>query len=233
MRQALCAVALVLLAGCATDSEPARHSLGMHSAQTEAGEGLRQMTDRHSGVQLWVAEQPVLSQNDIEQAEVLVGGAAIHRLNENQVAIWRGRTVGIIFQFFQLLPTLSVLENVMLPMDFAHIYTSQLRRQRAINLLEQVSMAEHAHKLPSAISGGQQQRVAIARALATAPPSVVADEPTGNLDSKMADTVFHLFASLVHHGKTIVMVTHDQDLARRVSRTLVMVDGAIMEAAHV
>jgi putative ABC transport system ATP-binding protein len=160
---------------------------------------------------------------------VLIGDTAVHRLNEGQMAVWRGRTVGVIFQFFQLLPTLTALENVMLPMDFAHLFTPRERRRRAHNLLAQVDMADHAHKLPAAISGGQQQRVAIARALATDPPIVVADEPTGNLDSKMADAVFQLFETLVMEGKTILMVTHDQDLARRVPRAIVMVDGGIVD----
>jgi putative ABC transport system ATP-binding protein len=161
--------------------------------------------------------------------EVLVGDTAIHRLNEGQMAVWRGRTVGVIFQFFQLLPTLTALENVMLPMDFARLYTPRERRRRALNLLEQVEMANYAHKLPLSISGGQQQRVAIARALATDPPIIVADEPTGNLDSRMADAIFRLFENLVHEGKTILVVTHDQDLARRVPRTVVMVDGEIVD----
>jgi putative ABC transport system ATP-binding protein len=160
---------------------------------------------------------------------VLIGDTAVHRLNEGQMAVWRGRTVGVIFQFFQLLPTLTALENVMLPMDFAHLFTPRERRRRAHNLLAQVDMADHAHKLPAAISGGQQQRVAIARALATDPPIVVADEPTGNLDSKMADAVFQLFETLVMEGKTVLMVTHDQDLARRVPRAIVMVDGEIVD----
>jgi putative ABC transport system ATP-binding protein len=160
---------------------------------------------------------------------VLIGDTAVHRLNEGQMAVWRGRTVGVIFQFFQLLPTLTALENVMLPMDFAHLFTPRERRRRAHNLLAQVDMADQAHKLPAAISGGQQQRVAIARALATDPPIIVADEPTGNLDSKMADAVFQLFETLVMEGKTILMVTHDQDLARRVPRAIVMVDGEIAE----
>jgi putative ABC transport system ATP-binding protein len=161
--------------------------------------------------------------------EVLIGGAAVHRFNENRLAVWRGRNVGVIFQFFQLLPTLSIAENVMLPMDFCNVYTPTERKARALRLLDEVEMTEHAHKLPSAISGGQQQRVAIARALATDAPIVVADEPTGNLDSRTAASIFQLFERLVAHGKTILMVTHDVDLAQRVQRAIVMADGEIVD----
>ncbi|MBI3970881.1 MAG: ABC transporter ATP-binding protein [Chloroflexi bacterium] len=169
--------------------------------------------------------------------EVLVGTTAVHALSEGQMAVWRGRHIGVIFQFFQLLPTLTILENVMLPMDFCHTYAPRHRRERALGLLEQVGMADHAHKLPSSTSGGQQQRVAIARALANDPPIILADEPTGNLDSRTAESIFGLFAGLVERGKTIVMVTHDRDLARRVSRAIVIADGEIVgeivnEPAH-
>jgi ABC-type lipoprotein export system ATPase subunit len=145
------------------------------------------------------------------------------------LAVWRGRNVGIVFQFFQLLPTLTLLENVLLPMDFANRYPVSERSERALSLLEQVGMAEQAGKLPTAVSGGQQQRVAIARALANDPPIVVADEPTGNLDSKTADAVFALFERLVEGGKTIVMVTHDTDLAARAAWSVVVADGRIVE----
>ena len=161
--------------------------------------------------------------------EVLVGDAAVHTFSEGQMAEWRGRNLGIIFQFFQLLPSLSLVENVMLPMDFCNMYAPRERFERAINLLAQVEMAEQAHKLPSAVSGGQQQRVAIARALANDPPILIADEPTGNLDSRTAGAVFELFENLVSQGKTIVMVTHDQDLAQRVSRAVIVADGQIVE----
>ena len=144
------------------------------------------------------------------------------------MAAWRGRNLGIIFQFFQLLPTLTIVENVMLPMDFCNMYAPRERRERAMQLLAQVEMAEQAHKLPSAVSGGQQQRVAIARALANDPPILVADEPTGNLDSKTANAVFQLFASLVAKGKTVLMVTHDSDLAKRVDRAVIVADGEIV-----
>ncbi len=161
--------------------------------------------------------------------EILIGDAAIQTLKEGKLAEWRGRNVGIIFQFFQLLPTLTVAENVMLPMDFCHMYSMRERRERAMDLLEQVGVADQADKLPSALSGGQQQRVAIARALANDPPILAADEPTGNLDSKTAESVFSLFETLVAQGKTILMVTHDRDLARRATRTVILSDGAVIE----
>ena len=161
--------------------------------------------------------------------EVLVDGAAVHTLSEGQMAIWRGRSIGVVFQFFQLLPTLTLAENVMLPMDFCGMYTPRERYERAMALLQQMEMAEHAHKLPSAISGGQQQRVAIARALANDPPILVADEPTGNLDSQTAESVFRMFERLVDQGKTILMVTHDQDLAKRVTRTVIIADGEVID----
>jgi putative ABC transport system ATP-binding protein len=160
--------------------------------------------------------------------EVFVGDVGVHELSENQMAAWRGRNIGIVFQFFQLLPTLSLVENIMLPMDFCNMYTPRERKKRAMELLEMVEMTEHAKKLPSAISGGQQQRVAIARALANDPPIVIADEPTGNLDSKTAEAVFRLFEIQIERGKTILMVTHDASLARRVSRTMLLADGEIV-----
>jgi len=161
--------------------------------------------------------------------EVVVGGTPVHALNENQLAMWRGRTIGVVFQFFQLLPTLTVIENVMLPMDFCAMYTPAERPERAMRLLEQVELADQADKLPSALSGGQQQRAAIARALANDPPILAADEPTGNLDSKTADAVFHLFEELVEAHKTIIMVTHDTDIASRVRRSLTVSDGEITD----
>jgi putative ABC transport system ATP-binding protein len=160
--------------------------------------------------------------------EVLVGDTAVHTLSEGQIAVWRGRNVGVIFQFFQLLPTLTAIENVMLPMDFCDMYPFGEREKRAMDLLEQVEMGQHAHKLPSALSGGEQQRVAIARALANDPPILVADEPTGNLDSRTAEAVLELFERLVAQGKTIVMVTHDRDLSKRASRIITIADGEIV-----
>jgi putative ABC transport system ATP-binding protein len=144
------------------------------------------------------------------------------------MARWRWRNLGIVFQFFQLLPNLSVLDNVRLPMDFCNTFPARERRQRALQLLGMVDMGEHAHKLPSALSGGQQQRVAIARALANDPPVIIADEPTGNLDSKTANSVFKLFERLTTEGKTVVMVTHDSGLAQRVKRTVIIADGEVV-----
>ena len=159
--------------------------------------------------------------------EVFVSGEAVHTLSENELARWRGRNVGVIFQFFQLLPTLTILENVMLPMDFCNVYKGRERKERALHLLEQVDIAEQAHKLPSALSGGQQQRAAIARALANDPPLLVGDEPTGNLDTATADQVFALFEALVDQGKTLVIVTHDLGLSERMGRVLHLLDGRI------
>jgi putative ABC transport system ATP-binding protein len=161
--------------------------------------------------------------------EVWVDGTPVHTLSENRMAIWRGRALGVVFQFFQLLPTLTVAENVMLPMDFCNVYAPRERYGKAVELLESVEMADQADKLPAALSGGQQQRVAIARALANDPPIIVADEPTGNLDSKTAEQVFHLFENLVSAGKTILMVTHDADLVKRVDRALIVTDGEIVD----
>ncbi len=160
--------------------------------------------------------------------EVWVNGTGAHKLNENQMARWRGKNLGIVFQFFQLLPMISVIENIMLPMDFCRTYPINERHQRAMELLELVELADHAHKLPTALSGGQQQRVAIARALANDPPIVIADEPTGNLDSKTAESVFALFNDLVAKGKTIIIVTHDSGLAKRTHRTALIADGEIV-----
>jgi ABC-type lipoprotein export system ATPase subunit len=162
--------------------------------------------------------------------EIRVGSQAIQDMSEDQIATWRGKHVGVVLQFFQLLPMLTCAENVMMPMDFAGLYNSpRERRQRALRLLEQVGIAEHADKLPSAVSGGQRQRVAIARALANDPMLLAADEPTGNLDSKTADAMFEIFESLVAEGKTILLVTHDRDLAARATRRVHIADGQIVD----
>jgi putative ABC transport system ATP-binding protein len=157
--------------------------------------------------------------------EVHVGGEAVHALSENQLARWRGRHIGVIFQFFQLLPTLTIAENVILPMDFCKTYRKRERHERAVHLLSLVGIADHADKLPSALSGGEQQRAAIARALANDPPLIVGDEPTGNLDTKTADEVFELFENLVDQGKTLLLVTHDRSLSKRTERVLHLLDG--------
>ena len=161
--------------------------------------------------------------------EVFVASTAVHALNQEQLAVWRGKNVGIVFQFFQLLPTLTVAENVVLPMDFCNVHPARERRARAIALLEKVGIAEQADKLPSALSGGEQQRAAIARALANNPPLLVADEPTGNLDSQTSDAVIQLFANLAAEGKTVVMVTHERDLRRYFTRSILLSDGAIVK----
>jgi putative ABC transport system ATP-binding protein len=165
----------------------------------------------------------------LTSGEVWVQEVPVHALKEGQVAPWRGRNVGIIYQSFELMPTLSLLDNVMLPMDFCGRYRRHESRDRALSLLDQVGLADHVDKPPTKISGGQQQRVAIARALANDPPLLVADEPTGNLDSATAEDIFALFQSLVDQGKTIIMVTHDQNLAQRTSHTVQIADGKIVE----
>lgn len=167
----------------------------------------------------------------LSAGEVWVNGTSIHRQDENQLMLWRGRNLGIIYQSFYLMPTLSLLHNVMLPMDVCGLYRRGASEQRAMELLRLVELEDHAFKLPSAISGGQQQRVAIARALANDPSIIVADEPTGRLDSVTAETIFQIFVQLVAQGKTILMVTHDRSLAQRVSRTLYMTDGEMAPAS--
>ncbi len=159
---------------------------------------------------------------------VEVGGVNIHQLDENRRALWRGRHLGVIYQSFHLLPNLTLLDNILLPMDFCGLYRRRASRERAMDLLRQMEMADHAHKLPSQISGGQQQRVAIARALANDPPLIVADEPTGRLDSVTAEVIFRIFQQLVAQGKTLVMVTHDRTIAGRVSRMLTIQDGEVL-----
>ncbi len=154
---------------------------------------------------------------------------SIHKLNENDMAVWRGRNVGIIHQSFQLLPSLNLVENIMLPVDFCGRYRPINTKQRAIDLLKLVELEEHATKLPAYISGGQKQRVAIARALVNDPPIIVADEPTGSLDTLTAETIFEIFEKLVEEGRTIIMVTHDNNLAPRFSRRMMIADGQITE----
>jgi putative ABC transport system ATP-binding protein len=160
--------------------------------------------------------------------EIWVNGDPVHQMGLEKSAKWRGQNVGVVFQSFELLPSLTVLQNVTLPMDFAHRYAEQERRQRALHLLDQVGIADHAQKRPSAVSGGQQQRVAIARALANDPPLIIADEPTGSLDRNTTTAVLDLFAQLVADGKTVVMVTHDKDIRERATRTIELVDGVLV-----
>ena len=159
---------------------------------------------------------------------VRVGDTAVHALSERAMSAWRGRAVGIVFQFFQLLPTLTSAENVMLPMDFCGTWPRRERRSRALTLLERLGVADQADKLPHTLSGGQQQRVAIARAMANAPAVLLADEPTGNLDSRTSGAILELFAELVHEGQTVVMVTHEAGAQRVASRTVTLADGRIV-----
>jgi len=165
--------------------------------------------------------------------DVIVTGQDLNRLSENQLALWRRHYVGIIFQFFQMLPALTLLENVVLPMDLANKYTPKERQERALYLLDRVGLAEQAHKLPAAVSGGQQQRAGIARAVANDPPFIVGDEPTGRLDPKGAEVCFELFEEWVAEGKTMLMVTHDKALAERVGRRIEIVEGYVRRDEYI
>jgi putative ABC transport system ATP-binding protein len=167
------------------------------------------------------------------RGSIRVATTEVHALSQEQLARWRGKSVGIVFQFFQLLPTLTVAENVMLPMDFCNTFAPLERRGRALRLLSEMGIADQANKLPAALSGGQQQRAAIARALANDPPLIVADEPTGNLDSQTAAEIMAFFAQLVRAGKTVVMATHERDLQRYFARSITLVDGALADGALV
>ena len=161
------------------------------------------------------------------EGDVLVNGSPVHQMSENHLAAWRGENIGIIFQFFQLLPSLSLEQNVQMPMEFAGKYSRKERRERARYLLDLVELSDQARKLPGMVSGGQQQRAAIARALANDPPLLIADEPTGNLDSRTADTIFNLFEKFVEQGKTVLMVTHDVNLVKRIPRIVEIRDGFV------
>lgn len=160
--------------------------------------------------------------------EIIVDGFPVHNQNEDQKARWRGLNLGVVFQFFQLLPTLNLIENITIPMDFCSTYPSKERKARALHLLDQVGIAEHAYKIPSKISGGQQQRVAIARAMANDPGIIVADEPTGNLDSRTAGEIFELFSSFVDQGKTLLVVSHNKDIGPLATRVIEIADGEIL-----
>jgi len=161
---------------------------------------------------------------------VWVGGVAIDRLSENELAKWRGDNVGIVFQFFQLLPTLTALENVVLPLDLmGKIKGSQAKQEWALECLARVGLASHADHLPSELSGGEQQRVAIARALVNDPPILIADEPTGNLDSGAGEAVVQLLADLHRQGKTVILITHDRSLAQQTGRIVQVLDGHVVE----
>ena len=162
------------------------------------------------------------------QGSVSINGIQVEKLSESALGTWRGKNVGVVFQFFQLLPTLTILENVMLPMDFCNSYPKGERRERALALLEQVNIKDQADKLPSTLSGGQQQRAAIARALANDPPVIIADEPTGNLDSQTATSIFELFAALTRSGKTVIIVTHEKEFSSYFENVIAIADGAIV-----
>jgi putative ABC transport system ATP-binding protein len=159
--------------------------------------------------------------------EVLVAGQRLGDLDERALSLWRGRSIGVVFQFFQLLPTLTVAENVVLPMEFCRVFKPDERPRRAMELLERLGIADQANKLPHALSGGQQQRAAIARALANDPPLIAADEPTGNLDSRTTEDVLGVLSDLSKQGKTVLMITHEADYGRYAARSIRLVDGAV------
>jgi putative ABC transport system ATP-binding protein len=167
----------------------------------------------------------------VSTGSVTIAGTSIQNLSASKLASWRGRTVGFVFQFFQLLPTLTAAENVMLPMDFCGTFPPRARRHRAMELLDRFGVGPQANKLPSSLSGGEQQRVAIARALANEPPIVLADEPTGNLDSINAGAVLDLFRAMASGGTTVMIATHDRDVARVIDRTIELADGALVPVA--
>lgn len=162
-----------------------------------------------------------------DSGEMIINGVSIHQLNEDERARWRGLNMGVVFQFFQLLPSISLAKNVIMPMEFCSRYSNRERKTRALSLLDQVGLIDHARKKPAFISGGQQQRVAVARALANDPPIIIADEPTGNLDSKTAAEILDLFSELTQHGKTVLIVTHDKAVAARADRIVEIVNGEI------
>lgn len=202
------------------------------SAQVQKGEFLGVIGKSGAGKSTML--NMITGVDDITTGEVIVRTNGVennvHQLDEDELALWRGKTMGIVFQSFQLLPMLTLIENITLPMDLCGLYRPRRSRARALELLEMVELEEHAYKLPAFISGGQQQRVAIARALANDPPILIADEPTGSLDSVTADNIFNVFEKLVtEQGKTIIMVTHDKSIAPRFSRTLRIVDGELAE----
>jgi putative ABC transport system ATP-binding protein len=166
-----------------------------------------------------------------DSGEIIINGTATHLLDEDQRSRWRGRNLGVVFQFFQLLPSLNLIENITIPMDLCRAVPPRERKPRALALLEQMEIAAHGYKPPSRISGGQQQRVAIARALANDPPLLLADEPTGNLDSSTRDAILRIFSQLSASGRTVLVVTHDQEISHRADRVIHLVDGLIRESA--
>jgi len=186
----------------------------------KSGAGKSTLLNMITGVDSLTSGEVIVNAND--------SPVSIHKMSEDEIALWRGHHLGVVFQSFQLLPMLTLVENIMLPIDLCGKFHPKQSRERALELLRLVDIEDHADKFPAHISGGQQQRVAIARALANDPPILVADEPTGSLDSITADHVFEVFEHLVgDRGKTIIMVTHDQSLSPRFSRTLEIVDGEL------
>jgi putative ABC transport system ATP-binding protein len=167
--------------------------------------------------------------DQLTSGEVWFEDIPIHRLNEDQKSLWRGRNVGVVYQTFQLIPSISLLDNILLPMEFCGLYQPRKSEERARMLLEEVGLQDHAFKKPSAISGGQHQRAAIARALANDPQLIVADEPTGNLDSATAEIIFQIFQKLIERGKTVIIVSHDRSLEEHVSRILSLADGELID----
>ena len=206
---------------------PAGHFTALNGVTLSIGEGEFVSIVGKSGSGKTTLINLVTGIDDPTSGEVYVGDTPVHTLKESDKASWRGSNIGIVFQFFQLLPTLTVLENVMLPMGLINRFPVSEHTDRAMALLELVDLTEYAHQLPSMLSGGLQQKAAIARALANDPPIIATDEPTGNLDSKSAESVMVLFENLVQQGKTILMVTHDPDLAKRATRIIEIVDGKI------
>jgi len=160
---------------------------------------------------------------------VTINETQVHTLNESSLATWRGKNIGIVFQFFQLIPTLSILENILIAMDFVNVIPKKERAKRAESLLLQTGITAQANKLPASLSGGEQQRAAIARALANNPPIIVADEPTGNLDSKTTEVIQELFEGLVKSGKTVIVVTHEQVFNSKYDRIIMLKDGMVVE----
>ncbi len=168
----------------------------------------------------------------LTSGEIWINNAGLHKMSENEIAVWRGRNMGVVYQSFRLMPTISILNNIMLPMDFGGNFRQKKSQKIALDLLREVELEDHAGKLPNAISGGQQQRVAIARALANDPAIIVADEPTGRLDSSTAETIMHIFENLTRQGKTILMVSHDMSLFERFSRVIWIADGKLTDEAQ-
>jgi putative ABC transport system ATP-binding protein len=207
----------------------ARHFTALQNLSLEVGEGECVAVVGKSGSGKTTLINLLTGIDSPTAGEVHIAGYSIHRMSQEELTAWRGRSVGIVFQFFQLLPTLTVVENVMLPMDFCVTYEASRRHPRALALLHRLGIADQADKLPADLSGGQQQRAAIARALANDPPILVADEPTGNLDSSTSDEVMSFLASLARDGKTVLTVTHERDLSRFFTRTVTLRDGVLAE----